>query len=548
MQPLEKEPPMRIAAQGFGRPNLLTWPIDRVQDRKIRLFTAANGSLFILMAAVAIWAAWHRGPWLDEFWTLWLSRHDVPLADAVRERWLIDVHPPFFTGLNWLVQTWAGDSIFSRRLMNFIPLLASLLFAAALCKRYPNTRNFIIVCVFMIATSPVFSYNMTEIRSYFTQICCMTSLIVCLYVMLTLDGAARIRDHRFLAASLFFLVLLALNIHYVTTVVATSIVATSGLCMLVRRQRNWFFLLLSAGIVASVPLMAWFITQTAFLDQISGTFWFHVTSPVAVKILLAQIAKSFGFNLAVLIALGILVSNLLQGRRDGGGTVDHLRSEIDPPGAGPGHALFIIAMSAGLACAAVLLLAVNIKHPNLFVARYLSAIALTTIAVVAALIVNVVRQRRRLFGLLLNGAVIYGVVVISHALDRGWDGAASAILAQKTHCASSQIFATEYPATYVVPNQDQVIDWAYQIEAARYGFPVHVLASHAHLDLSDGGRCPAMLWIDHIDWSELPQPVTLDAITKRLSIALPPGFLDSARMMLTGSGIVILGGPPAPAR
>lgn len=540
---------MRIAAHGIGRPNLLTWPIDRVQDRKIKLFTAVNGFLFLLMAAVAFWAAWYRGPWLDEFWTLWLSKHDVPLADAVRNRWLIDVHPPFFTGLNWLVQTWAGDSILIRRFMNFIPLLASLLLAAALCRRYPNTRNFIIVCVFLIVTSPAFSYNMTEIRSYFTQICCMTSLIVCLYALMALDREERIRDHRFLAVSLFCLILLSLNIHYVTTVVATSIVATSGLCMLVRRQWNWFLLLLSAGLVASVPLMAWFITQTSFLDQISGTFWIKVTFPVAVKTLIAQIVKSFGFNLAVLVSLGLLISGLLQRRRDDGATVDHLRSEIDPPDVGPGHTLFIIALSAGLACAAVLLLAVNIKHPHLFVARYLSAIALTAIAIVAALIVNIVRQRRLLFGLLLlNGALVYGVVVISHALDHGWDSAASVIQAQKGQCTSSQIFAAEYPANYVVPNQDQVIDWAYHLEAARYGFPVQVLKSRSRLDLSDGERCPAILWIDHIDWNELPQPVTLDAITKRLSIALPPRFLDSAHMMLTGSGILIVGGSPAPTR
>ncbi len=241
--------------------------------------------------------------------------------------------------------------------------------------------------------------------------------------------------------------------------------------LLVRRQWNWFFLPLSAGLIASVPLMAWFITQTAFLDQISGTFWVKVTFPVAVKALVAQIAKSFGFNLAVWMALGIVFLGLLRQRRNGGVTVDRLRSEIDPPDVGRGHTLFIIAMSAGLACAAVLLLAVNIKHPHLFVARYLSAIALTTIAIVAALIVNVVRQRRLLFGLLvLNGALVYSVIVISHALDRGWDGAAAVIQAQRGQCASSPIFAAEYPANYIVPNQDQVIDWAYHLEAGRYGF------------------------------------------------------------------------------
>ncbi|WP_342108951.1 hypothetical protein [Methylobacterium sp. SI9] len=539
---------MRIAAQGAEKPPLLTWPRDEIQDRKIKLFTTVNVALFVIMAAVALWATWHRGPWLDEFWTLWLSKHDVSLAEAVKNRWLIDVHPPFFTGMNWLVQTWAGDSIVGRRLMNFIPLLASLLLAAALCKRYPNAKNFIVVCVIMIATSPVFSYNMTEIRSYFTQICCMTSLIVCLYALLILENGARIRDNRLLAAALVVLIFLGLNIHYVTTVVATSIVAAAGLSLLVRRQWNWFFLLLSAGLIASVPLMAWFITQTAFLDQISGTFWVKVTFPVAVKALVAQIAKSFGFNLAVWMALGIVFLGLLRQRRNGGVTVDRLRSEIDPPDVGRGHTLFIIAISAGLACAAVLLLAVNIKHPHLFVARYLSAIALTTIAIVAALIVNVVRQRRLLFGLLvLNGALVYSVIVISHALDRGWDGAAAVIQAQRGQCASSPIFAAEYPANYIVPNQDQVIDWAYHLEAGRYGFPVRVLKSQSRLDIPAGERCPAILWIDHIDWNELPQPVTLDAITKRLSIAFPPKFLDAAHMMRTESGILIVGGPPASA-
>uniref|UniRef100_UPI00226A53E5 hypothetical protein n=1 Tax=unclassified Methylobacterium TaxID=2615210 RepID=UPI00226A53E5 len=198
---------MRIAAQGVGRSSLLAWPTDRMQDRNLKLFTATNICLFVLMAVIAVWAAWQRGPWLDEFWTLWLSKHDVPLTAAVRERWLIDVHPPFFTGVNWLVQTWAGDSILVRRLMNFLPLIASLLLATAVCRRYPNNKNYIIICAFMIVTSPVSSYNMTEIRSYFTQICCMTSLIICLYTMMTLSRDALIRDHRLLAVSLFLLIL-----------------------------------------------------------------------------------------------------------------------------------------------------------------------------------------------------------------------------------------------------------------------------------------------------------------------------------------------------
>lgn len=146
---------MRIAAQGMGRPNLLAWPADRIQDRNLKLFTATNSCLFALMAVVAVWAAWQRGPWLDEFWTLWLSRHDVPLMAAVRERWLIDVHPPFFTGMNWLVQTWAGNSIVARRLMNFLPLVASLLLTTTLCRRYPNNRKYIIICAFKACSHPV---------------------------------------------------------------------------------------------------------------------------------------------------------------------------------------------------------------------------------------------------------------------------------------------------------------------------------------------------------------------------------------------------------
>ena len=514
------------------------------QDQSFRLVTGANAFVLIGMVTLAIWAAWLRGPWLDEFWTLWLSQHDLPLAETLRDRWLIDVHPPFFVGLNWLAQPLIGDSILIRRLANFVPLSMTLLFAAAICKRYYRNRNFTTVFVIMALTSPIAAYNITEIRSYFTQICGMMSLIVCLHSMLMLEEGQRVQDNRLLALAACALIFLCLNLHYVTAVVATSIVATSGLGLLVRRHKDWFWLLLAAGVFASMPLVAWFVSQNAFLQQVSGTFWLIVSLPVAIKTLIVLIGKSFCLNFVIVAALFISVVGYFNTRSRQRSSTNYGGGSLDPSTSPPDQKVFIAAMAFGFVTASLMLLLVNAHHPQIFAARYLSSVAVTTVAIVAAIIAELVCRRRRIFSLfLLNGALIYGGAVISHGLDEGWDGAASFIRSQIKECGSLQVLATVYRADYVVPNQEKVLDWAYREEAARFGFPIKVLPIGSKLDLSDGGNCQTALWIDHVIWSELPKVVTAEDIEKKLDVEIPPIVLRSARLFFSGSGIVILMGP-----
>ncbi|MCJ2137703.1 hypothetical protein MKK69_27270 [Methylobacterium sp. J-026] len=535
---------MTIKRLALRPSNLQIWLQDDSQERPFRLITVQNGLIFFLIVSLTIWAAWQRGPWLDEFWTLWLSKHDLPLAATVRDRWLIDVHPPLFVALNWLAQPLIGDSVLTRRLVNLIPLCIAALFVIAICRKYPWSKNFTTVFTFLAITSPVVAYNITEIRSYFTQICCVISLIVCLHSILMMEKVGRIRDHRVLAVSVCILILLCLNIHYVTAVVATSIVATAGLGMLVRRQRNWFQLLLTAGVFASAPLLVWFIAQNSFLERISGTFWLIVSLPTAVKILIGLIGKSFCFNLVVIVILIMSTSKYFSIRGHKRSSLSRNEIEFGHFGANADREIFIIAMISGLALASLILLLINVYRPQIFVARYLSSIAVTTVAIVAAVIADTVCRHRRIFNIfLLNGALVYSVTVISHGLDQGWDGAASFIRSQFNECGSSEILAVEYKASYFVPNLDRVIDWAYQQEAQRFGFPLKVLPSGSKLDLSRSGRCQSMLWIDHVIWSELPEPATAGDIAKKIDITIPPSFLRQARLVFSGSGVVIVMGP-----
>src|ERR1700742_4687521 len=56
----------------------------------------ATVSLVVASVAIAITAALTRGPWIDEFWTVWGTEPTLSWHVAFRERWVTDVHPPLF--------------------------------------------------------------------------------------------------------------------------------------------------------------------------------------------------------------------------------------------------------------------------------------------------------------------------------------------------------------------------------------------------------------------------------------------------------------------
>ena len=74
--------------------------------------------VIVSLVAAMSWAMRLRGPWYDEFYTLYVTRPDIPLSHAF-DRWLADNHPPLFYAL---VRATAklGSTVEERRVVNLI--------------------------------------------------------------------------------------------------------------------------------------------------------------------------------------------------------------------------------------------------------------------------------------------------------------------------------------------------------------------------------------------------------------------------------------------
>ena len=118
-----------------------------------------------------------RGVWLDEASGFWLTRHDIPLARIIEERWMTDVHPPLYSAYAWLLQPLFGGSVPSMRLINLGGVsLAGL--TGWLAARRGVDRNFLALFAVLVAASPFFILYAAEFRSYFLQMLFGACLVV----------------------------------------------------------------------------------------------------------------------------------------------------------------------------------------------------------------------------------------------------------------------------------------------------------------------------------------------------------------------------------
>src|SRR5258708_36599132 len=92
------------------------------------------GATLAFCLALMVAVACLRGIWLDEIWSIWASRHDIPLRDVFEQRWLRDVHPPLFHAVNWLLEPITGLDITMRRLEELGPVIIFFLCVAYLSR------------------------------------------------------------------------------------------------------------------------------------------------------------------------------------------------------------------------------------------------------------------------------------------------------------------------------------------------------------------------------------------------------------------------------
>ena len=511
------------------------------KDRPVSVAAAAISTALLLAYTVAwmVAAALHRGIWIDEVWSLWMSQHDIPLAAVVAQRWSHDVHPFFFHAMNWVLEPTLGMNVYTRRLLNLVPLAFFLASATYLALRNPRARSFVIVFLTIVIASPYSVRYFAEHRSYFSGLCFTGSLMTCLYCLCTDEGDFNLKRHLDLAVLLCASAIFALDIHYVGTVIVGSVLGVAALDQLRRGHLVWTSLLIVSGAVGVALLLPILTLESPYLKVAGASFWIKTSPVVAAVTLSSTIALTWLENLVA----GLIAGLVLLATTQGGGRAFNVA--IEPPDRKAWS--FVAVAVAALVVAFGTLFIINSIKP-VVVSRYLIPLVPISAAPIAAMVANQLLKRRWIFAAFLLNAAIVGAVEAEFPLHEArWEGTARQIEAQVKSCPATRVYALapEFFSSFTgPPNQPMIHEWGYQSVAANDGFRATLLNPGSPQPIELAAGCPTVFWGEHINRYVGPA----ELIKAPFTMFLPSGVdLASAKLFRDEDGFTLSLTAPAPS-
>jgi hypothetical protein len=488
----------------------------------------------------AVYASVGRGPWVDEFWTLWQSQHDIPAADVFRQRWSADFHPPLFSAVHWIATGVLGESMVMHRVLNVMPLGLALAFAVLCARRYPRSFDVMALYAVLLLSFPVTLQFFAETRSYFWQICAMYVLLGSFVVIS--DGEADLdwpRD-RALGVLLIADVVLSFNLHYFASLLSgIALLAFAALCWR-RQQWRWATLLLGASAAASVPLIVFVAAQRRFLAEESTHYWATGDAWLALDLISTATNAALVANPVGVVAVGVAllawIAKAAVGNRTAGVTGAQFVERV-APGRRRMETLVVLLVAAMLFV--VCLLVLQARQP-IVVTRYLVSLQALVVGLCALLAAPLVMHWRPLAWLLLAVAVV-GTALVARRAEREarWDTTAKAAAAAVQACPGAEVRHVLIQKRTSSRNFQTVLHWAYERHGRSFGFRSRAFMVGDRLEPIGG--CPAIFWIEHIAPKDIEAAVA-DPSTALKSFGLDPAAFDvgRAKTIASRSGYVLV--------
>lgn len=455
--------------------------------------------LYGLLAVTAIslivlcYAITQKGVWYDEQWSKWMSSRELGLVDAARDRWFHDVHPPFFYLFNWSLSAIVGPDVVAHRWLNFIWLAALGGVGSYVAVVRPQRRPALVVGALLLLSNTDFN-KFSEYRSYAIVICATAAMVLLLQEMLARNRDLELPSDTVLAAMLVITIGLALNLHYISTLVCGVTIGVFALEQLRQRRRRWAALMIGVSVLAMIPVFWALWAESAYMKDAVPDFWIKTSAVEAFVIMAGKVVLAGGFNVVV---MGCAAFALWQRFRPATAVslTDADRADW--------HFAGLAAIAFGLAC--FLLFAVNLVRP-IIVPRYLNALTPVAISIIATLAAGMIVSRRWLHGLFLANAVVVAVwLAWSIQKKPAWDEGARLVVAQLRACPDTMVYSMwrmhglPAPGRGSLPNEAAFIAWAMADIARGYAIPMRFVeppAAGGHLPRADGG-CPTLLWMEH---------------------------------------------------
>jgi hypothetical protein len=370
-----------------------------------RLAPAFAGMFAALVIVGVVVAAALRGPWLDEFATLWYSDPNLSLATLLDTRWVAESNLPAFYALVRLWSAVAGDDIFVLRLVNLLPFIFLVGWFPWAWFRRPAHRDFLLAYAVLAFSNRFLTGYFPELRGYCLQYCAEIVFLGAAWI----DSAD---DRRGPSPFQLAAVALLVAVHQVTAIFAVAWVIVLGLADLRRGFTARAAWLGGVTTLFLIPPVGFMVLQHCHAGAVlSQVHWIPATSlPGAITHLLGLFAGGASHNW-IGVAAGVA---LLIGFR-----LPALPWLAERPSRW--ELRFCGLLLAGLGLGIAVVLAVNLVTP-LLVDRYFSALSAGAICILAILLRRAVAASPSLAALIFaNAVLIAGTGIVSAATDTRWN-------------------------------------------------------------------------------------------------------------------------------
>ncbi|MDO6416152.1 hypothetical protein Q4F19_17330 [Sphingomonas sp. BIUV-7] len=438
----------------------------------------------VAIAAFFVRAALRRGPWLDEFWTFWLTDPMRPARSLMSERWILDQHPFLFSAMVRLTRGLVGGEIELQRVVVNGTGLALLISATRIFIRAtPDRAAFFKIFTAILLTLPLTMEQFCDLRSYFLE-------LVATAVWLQFAFHAATRDpERALArlplatgcVSAFFMIAL----HFVT---GLECLVLLGVAIVALRGRHSAELAWIAGAGAAGCLL---LSASAAVQmprwRTELDFRWIMTSQSDLLQLYKNLLLASGW--AAVPALGAAILG-----RAGSDTATIRYQKL---------LMIAIVVTGGL------LFLLNLIQP-IAVARYMIPLFVAACSVFAAGAASDWSKSVPFRAVMIAWSVIACWVTSNEiAAHAGWYGGAREISRLVAQCPSSRVIAVNAwaysprPASRAASREQVIFGAGYRRAARGLGFVPEVIElpkSQILMPLLIGS-CPTILWAEHMYWA-----------------------------------------------
>lgn len=510
---------------------------DKAVDFRVALIMVAALGAFALL--IMIMSARYRGIWIDEIWSLWITRRDIPFPDIEYTRWAKDNHPPLFYAAAWMLNGIAGDSIFISRMENVVPIVLVVAGLFLISRGREGVVGFSLTFFVLVFVGIEAGKLFPEFRSYFSQLCAVYMIVVCLFSVHQSKNDFKFDQDSDLAIIFVVSALLSLNLHYICSFVVGVLLGVFVVQQVVARRWRWAGLLLAGGLLAAAPLGAALYLSAKFVRANVGSFWIDTSPSEAALIIARTLAHGAAYNVVAALAAVLGLSAAIRSVRAG-------RNSNAPVTAAAAHwrrtASFAICVSIALAISVAVIFTVNLVRP-IVVDRYLTAIVPLVASLVAAFAADQLLASRAAFALFVLNAAALGVGEGRKMIaEKRWELTAQYIQDQVRACPDARVYAldpTMFRGFKGPVDQRWPQEWGYRKVARDHGFSIRDLQRGDRRPITLSSGCPTLLWDEHGSPSDLADLRSAPFVRN-----LPPEAPISSVRVFTGDGGYVFALPP----